>query len=81
MTEKMIRDAYCRIRTIDQTIPDEVLDFMRDASIEKLNQALRIHDVVGRSEQLKAFCQYCETRQIQPKRFNWDEVIKDFESL
>lgn len=42
----MIRDAYCRIRTIDQTIPDEVLDFMRDASIEKLNQALRIHDVV-----------------------------------
>ena len=51
MTEKMIRDAYCRIRTIDQTIPDEVLDFMRDASIEKLNQALRIHDVVGRSEQ------------------------------
>ena len=52
MTEKMIRDAYCRIRTIDQTIPDEVLDFMRDASIEKLNQALRIHDVVGRSEQL-----------------------------
>jgi hypothetical protein len=55
MTEKMIRDAYCRIRTIDQTIPDEVLDFMRDASIEKLNQALRIHDVVGRSELLKAF--------------------------
>ena len=39
----MIRDAYCIIRTIDQTIPDEVLDFMRDASIEKLNQALRIH--------------------------------------
>ena len=37
MTEKMIRDAYCKIRTIDQTIPDDVLDFMRDASIEKLN--------------------------------------------
>lgn len=52
MTEKMIRDAYCRIRTIDQTIPDEVLDFMRDASIEKLNQALRIPVVVGQSEQL-----------------------------
>lgn len=52
----MIRDAYCRIRTIDQTIPDEVLDFMRDASIEKLNQALLIHDVVGRSEQLVCSC-------------------------
>ena len=38
MTEKMIRDAYVRIRTIDQTIPDEVLDFMKDASIEKLKQ-------------------------------------------
>ena len=37
MTEKMIRDAYCKIRTIDQTIPDDVLDFMKDAAIEKLN--------------------------------------------
>jgi len=37
MNEKMIRDAYCKIRTIDQTIPDDVLDFMKDASIEKLN--------------------------------------------
>lgn len=32
----MIIDAYCRIRTIDQTIPDDVLDFMKDAAIEKL---------------------------------------------
>lgn len=55
----MIRDAYCRIRTIDQTIPDEVLDFMRDASIEKLNQALRIHDVVGQGEQF-----YCDQEKI-----------------
>jgi hypothetical protein len=37
MTEKMIRDAYCKIGTIDQTIPDDVLDFMKDAAIEKLN--------------------------------------------
>lgn len=37
MTEKMIRDAYCKIRTIDHTIPDDVLDFMKDAAIEKLN--------------------------------------------
>lgn len=39
MTEKVIRDAYCRIRTIDQTIPDDVLDFMKDAAIEKLNKS------------------------------------------
>lgn len=36
MTEKMIIDAYVRIRTIDQTIPDDVLDFMKDASINHL---------------------------------------------
>ena len=33
MTEKMIIDAYCKIRTIDHTIPDDVLDFMKDAAI------------------------------------------------
>lgn len=65
MTEKMIRDTYCRIRTIDQTIPDEVLDFMRDASIEKLNQALRIHDVVEQSEQ---YCDWCSsTEEVEVK--------------
>lgn len=37
MNEKMIIDAYCRIRTIDNTISDDVLDFMKDAAIEKLN--------------------------------------------
>ena len=37
MNEKMIRDAYCRIREIDNTIPDDVLDFMKDSAIEKLN--------------------------------------------
>ena len=36
MNQKMIIDAYCKIRTIDQTIPDDVLDFMKDAAIEKL---------------------------------------------
>ena len=39
----MIRDTYCHIRTIDQTIPDDVLDFMKDAAIEKL----RKHAVIG----------------------------------
>ncbi len=34
----MIRDAYCKIRTIDQTIPDDVLDFMKNAAISKLNE-------------------------------------------
>lgn len=38
MNKKMIIDAYCHIRTIDQSIPDEVLDFMKDAAIEKLDK-------------------------------------------
>lgn len=38
MTEKSIIDAYCRIRTIDQTIPDDVLDFMKDSALEKLRK-------------------------------------------
>lgn len=38
MTKKDIIDAYCRIRTIDNTISDEVLDFMKDAAIEKLER-------------------------------------------
>jgi len=38
MTKKDIIDAYCRIRTIDQTISDEVLDFMKEAAIEELDR-------------------------------------------
>ena len=38
MDKKQIIDAYCRIRTIDNTIPDDVLDFMKDAAIEKIEQ-------------------------------------------
>jgi len=38
MIEKDIIDAYCKIRTIDNTIPDDVLDFMKAAAIEKLKQ-------------------------------------------
>jgi hypothetical protein len=36
MVKKNIIDAYIRIREIDNTIPDEVLDFMKDAAVEKL---------------------------------------------
>lgn len=38
MTEQDIRNAYVRIRTIDQTIPDDVLDFMKNAAIEKIRE-------------------------------------------
>ena len=52
--------------------------------IETLNQALRIHDVVGQSEQLKAFLLFIQenapnyrTKQLKP-----DQVLKAYiESL
>lgn len=37
----MIIDAYCRMRTIDNTIPDDVLDFMKEAALEKLERIRR----------------------------------------
>jgi hypothetical protein len=36
MTQKDITDAWAKIRKIDNTIPDDVLNFMKDSAIEKL---------------------------------------------
>ena len=38
MKEKDIIDAYCRIRKIDNTIPDDVLDFMKIVAIERIRE-------------------------------------------
>jgi hypothetical protein len=38
MTEKDIRKAYIRIRTNDQTIPDEVINFMYKVALDRLSQ-------------------------------------------
>ena len=65
-------DAYQRTVTDAEDTICRVLQQVKNCDLA---------DVVGRSKQLKAFCQYCESRQIKPKRFNWDEIIKDFESL
>ncbi|MGK0175658.1 MAG: hypothetical protein ACI9AT_002045 [Ulvibacter sp.] len=37
--EKEIREAYIFLREKNHTIPSETLQFMLDASIEKLNQS------------------------------------------
>jgi hypothetical protein len=39
MDKKSIIDAYCRIRTIDNTIPDDVLDFMKDSALAALEHS------------------------------------------
>jgi hypothetical protein len=41
MTPKDITDAWAKIRKIDQSIPDDVLDFMKNAAIEKLNSDIK----------------------------------------
>lgn len=38
MKAKDIIDAYVRIRTIDHTIPDDVLDFMKESSLKELSR-------------------------------------------
>lgn len=38
MTKEDIINTYCKIRSIDNTIPDDLLDFMKDAAIEKLEE-------------------------------------------
>ncbi len=38
MKREDIINAYLKIRTIDNTIPDEVLDFMKNSAIEKLEE-------------------------------------------
>lgn len=69
MTEKMIIDAYCRIRTIDQTIPDDVLDFMKDAALEKLHisdvkcscEPVKTKDENGNGLFVSPWCWKCNT--------------------
>jgi len=39
MERNDIINAYVRIRKIDHTIPDEVLDFMKNSALEKLAAA------------------------------------------
>jgi hypothetical protein len=39
---------------------DNAIEVVEQWLIERENQALRIHDVVGRSEQLKAFMHFAE---------------------
>jgi hypothetical protein len=38
INETMIIMAWAHIRKIDQTIPDDVLDFMKDCAIQKIRE-------------------------------------------
>lgn len=45
---------------------------------EKLMQALRIHDVVGRSEKLKAFADYAQKRMWEDGDKDLSEFVGEF---
>lgn len=55
MSKKDIIDAYCKIRTIDQTISDEVLNFMKVSAIEKLDQIEKENFEVNRRNKANDF--------------------------
>jgi len=75
MTEKMIRDAYSRIRTIDNTIPDDVLDFMKDAAIEKLRKYAVSSSVCPCNELPDGEIAISSKALTDP---NWTDVQTDF---
>lgn len=84
MTEKMIIDAYCRIRTIDQSIPDDVLDFMKNAAIEKLHQMQ--HDaklpVTGNSfNDFDAECNECDWKGNKEDMADVIDEYGEFETV
>ena len=41
MKKQDIINAYIRIRKIDNTIPDDVLDFMKNAALERLSPPIK----------------------------------------
>ena len=55
MTEEDIIKAYCRIRVIDHTIPDDVLDFMRQAAVEKLRQISDIDTLLTETHRITRY--------------------------
>ncbi len=87
MTEKAIIDAYCIIRKTNNTIPDDVLDFMKDSAIEKLrslNPVPKIPDVIQvricrgtNSSGYKPF--YVKTQDGSPYQIK--DAYRDFSTL
>lgn len=61
ITESTIREAYLHLRKTNSTIPDETLDFMLEASLEKLKRG-NIPDVwvKGNIIRVTTVCNYWE---------------------
>jgi len=67
MKEEEIINAYCKIREIDCSIPDDVLDFMKYASIKEIRSTipfLSIIENVALSNQIKELQSTIEAQEI-----------------
>ena len=76
MTEKDIVQAYVRIRKIDNTIPDEVLDFMKDSAIRNI----RLMDIDKSYEEMADFLTSSESKFRWKKSFGYSYVSHRFGS-
>lgn len=59
----------------------EIQKLFDKAIKEAVTEALRIHDVVGRSEQLNAFVDFYNSRKLPHERINYDEIDIFLESI
>jgi hypothetical protein len=71
--KKQIIDAYLWIRKNNNTIPDEVLDFMEEAALEKLAKGDRPKAKIS-DEDKKEFIDYCDEYYGKDGMFN--EIFK-----
>lgn len=69
MTEREIIQAYCRIREIDNSIPDNILDLMRDSAIEKLA-------IINSEAKKKEPCPKCGEPMFAIFTSEWHDVEK-----
>jgi hypothetical protein len=76
-TRKEIIEAYVFLRTNNMTIPSETLEFMKNSSLNALDQALTIPVVSQRSELLLAYHRYLtEELSLDLKEIWVDEHLK-----
>jgi len=79
MTEETLETII--LGHIAKELKDEI-QIGRQVNLAKtIMQALRIHDVVGRSEQLKAFADYVQGRMWGGEDKDLSEFVEEFLSL
>jgi hypothetical protein len=79
MTKKEIIELY--LADLNNLVPDSDAKRSRIIDLEDELEALSQHDVVGQSEQLKAYAEFLQTRPDFQKRSNKDLAIDYNDSL